>query len=190
MLLLKKNLHRIFLLKKEQNIKYKVNTFLIYEDLFRSFLSFISFIMLNCLLKKRVLLFFSYVLKLGSVDKSLLNNNLLCLIERLKSFNLDLIFQLNKVRVLKKEYTVLRSPFVYKKSREQFIIDKQNSSFFLGIGSVSWFKFMFLNDFFEKLLLSLNSISTLLIKVGYPIYDDGYPSDYHQLPYYPVCRYT
>jgi ribosomal protein S10 len=86
--------------------------------------------------KKTIVFSFSYILKLSSVDKSLLNNNLLNLIEKLKNFNSYITFQLNKIRNSKKEYTVLRSPFVYKKSREQFIIERQNSSFFLEVGLV------------------------------------------------------
>lgn len=80
----------------------------------------------------------------------------------IKGVNIDTSLIFSSVKTKKKKYTVLRSPFVHKKSKEQFFFEtfmgfftvnlKQKSIFILDYLEFAWVKLLIFPFFFKILV--------------------------------------
>lgn len=127
MLITKKTLHRLNFLKKQHYIFNLINYQLIY-CYFKNYsnILFGSLIYLALILKKKKEVSFIYNIKMTSPNYNTLvvrTQHFLNFVNRFKMFK---SMKTNYFKKKSKKYTLLRSPFVYSKSREQlhFIINK------------------------------------------------------------------
>lgn len=125
----------------------------------------------NCLLKKHIVvskvLKYFYGLKLNSVISYVIELNINYLIEFIFSINNFKAF--NSVKCyskLKHLYSVIRSPFVYKKSMEQFYFSSYKLKYETNIYQ---YNFLIKNyqKFFIKKELKKNSIFKFVFKITF-----------------------
>jgi ribosomal protein S10 len=145
MLLSKKLLHLVNFLKKQKvlktfflysicyNLKKKMTFFIVYLSVFKYFL------------KEKQLPSFLITFNLNVVNNFFFNNVLLKVFNVIKGVNIDTSLIFSSVKTKKKKYTVLRSPFVHKKSKEQFSFET-----FMGFFTVNLKqKSIFILDYLE-----------------------------------------
>ena len=118
MLLPKKIFHLLNFLKNKKktiffltylmfyNLKTFSDFFLIYLNLF------------NCFLKKKQSPFFLMTFKIDTLNSFFFNNILFKIFDLIKGIHSYFSFTYSSLKSTKKKYTVLRSPFVHKKSKE------------------------------------------------------------------------
>ena len=167
MLVSKKLLHLLFLLKKIKKIKKILSFYLFYTQIKSSLLYIIGLYSLSRVVIKKIIPFYLYIFKIKLSNSLLLNTTIFEIFEFLKAVNLNLYCQWSFIKSWKEKYTVLRSPFVYKKTKEQFCFENYISSFFfqLGIINVIFIEYLDLN--FKKLLKYSESFKLFIQKIIY-----------------------
>ena len=125
----------------------------------------------NCLFKKHnvvsKILNYSYNLKLNSVVSYIIELNVNYFIEFIFSFNNFKTFnKLKNYSKLKHLYSVLRSPFVYKKSMEQFYFSSYKLKYETN---TCQYNFLLKNyqNFFIKEELKKNSVFKFVFKITF-----------------------
>ena len=160
MIILKKKIHLFFLARSQKNIK---NSFLVY-NVWNYLMFFITALTLWATTKKKLKVNFVFFFKISVPDFRVLKSALVNYFDVFKQLDLAIKFQFNIVKVVKKYYTVLRSPFVYKKSKEQFIIENVKSFFFFNFGEVNFFSVNFLCWFLKHFIYLSSSVKVLIKK--------------------------
>jgi len=92
----------------------------------------------------------SYELKVKTSYLNTLDQCLLVTLENLIFFFKKCRIRIDYLKVLKKKLTVLRSPFVYKKSREQFIHERFGALVYLDLHKSN----LFYTDYFINTVLT------------------------------------
>lgn len=126
---------------------------------------FSSLIFSQIYLKKKWALYYEYQIKVTAPDLTILVSNLQNLIAYFysirQSFNIKIKYLKNK----HKKYTLLRSPFVHKKSREQLGVSFVNSKIYVIVEAINIFHGYYLDILIIKKLKQLISVKTNLIKI-------------------------
>lgn len=132
MLINKKLFHLFYFFKQSINIKKHYNLDLFYLVLKKknSITLYVALYFLNLFLKKKIInYYYNYKLKIVIPSKLIFDSILLMLFNYIKSkYFFKFKITHNFIAKTKKKYTILRSPFIYKKSQESFLIE-----YFLGI---------------------------------------------------------
>jgi len=163
MLLFKKLLHLLFLFRNQQNIKKRVIHLLFYNKKQKLIFRIVGLYFFTIALKKKLIPFFIYLFELQLPNLILFNRILFRFFEILNIFCLKLNFRFSYLNSLKKKYTMLRSPFIYKKSREQYFIEHLKGFIFWKIGFKNVI-FIECLDFFLKKIFGLSNFFLLHIK--------------------------
>ena len=143
MLILKNFIHVLYFLKKQNN-----NLFILLLYSFKQKILFYLAYLLNikCFLKYIHKTSFFFQFKVSVINKFFFNQILFKIFVCIKGVNVKIISNVSCVKKKKKSYTMLRSPFVHKKSKEQFVIEKFNGFFILCLKNQNNFFFI---DFIE-----------------------------------------
>lgn len=140
MLLKKKVFHLNYYVKKNINLYYK----LLGNKILNSFVSLHFYFFF----KKKIKVCYNYYIRIKIPNLTIFNSILAIFFNLSKNIHgIKLYF--NVIKKLKKYYTVLRSPFVYKSSQEHYLLEN-----FIGIIHISlkYTNFFFINyfEFFIK----------------------------------------
>jgi len=162
MLLSKKLIHLFNISKNQHKIKKFLDYSLLYINIKQVFLFYIGLIFLK-FFKKKLSPLYVFLFEIIVPDFMIFNRVLFKLFGLLKTIDLKIKFTFNSVNKFRKYYIVLRSPFVYKKSREQFIIEKIKGFFFFNIGHKNTFSVKYL-EFFFRGITGFSYSSKVLIK--------------------------
>jgi hypothetical protein len=162
MLLSKKILHILSIVQNQQNIIRSL-VFFFYVEVKKVLFIIIYLSIFNIFLKKKILPLYLYIFEIKLPNFILFNNIILKVYELLRSIDFSINFQLNFIKKKTKKITILRSPFVYKKTKEQFVFEKFKGYVFMYVGIKNIFIIEYL-DFFFKSLLGFSNIFKVLLK--------------------------
>jgi ribosomal protein S10 len=143
MLISKNFMHVLYFLKKQKKI-----LFILFSYAFKQKILFYLAYLLNIkfFLKNMYKPSFFFYFKISVLNKFFFNQVLFKIFDYIKGINVKIISNVSCVKKKKSVYTVLRSPFVHKKSKEQFVIEKFNGFFILCLKNQTNFFFI---DFIE-----------------------------------------
>jgi len=161
MLLTKKDLVLLFLQKKKKrNFKNQ----LVYHNLKFFYITSINTILGNCNSKEilKLNLCYSSKIKVKTNHSNTLNSFIVIALEILTILFKKSQIQIDYLPVLKQNVTVLRSPFVYKKTREQFTKKEYGVILRLNCNAYSP---LYLDYFINLLLSKLNSFLMSKIEI-------------------------
>ena len=161
MLLTKKDLVLLFLQKKK---KRNLKNHLVYYSLKKFYITSINTILGNCSRKEilKLNLCYSSKIKVKTNHLNTLDSFTVVVLEILTVLFKKSQIQIDYLPVLKQNVTVLRSPFVYKKTREQFT--KKEYGIILRL-NCNTYSPLYLDYFINLLLLKLNSFLMSKIEI-------------------------
>jgi ribosomal protein S10 len=112
--------------------------------------------------KKQRYFYTIFCLKIFVSDIIFLNRVITLIYNSVKAFSTTITFTSSYIKKKKKNYTVLRSPFVHKTSREQLGVDESVAEVNIKIGT----KTIIIINFVQHLLMRLNTcfFSKILLK--------------------------
>lgn len=124
MLLTKNFLHLTYLYKKNSNLGGLLNFSIFYTIITKQVLiSYTSIIFFSFFFKQKIVLSYYYFIKIKVPNLKIFNSTLISILCVLNNINVKVKLQLNVLKKSKNYFTTLRSPFVHKTSREQFIFE-------------------------------------------------------------------
>jgi hypothetical protein len=126
-MLTKKLLHLTYFLNKQTNIKLVLNFDLLYISSKKQLLNNYAFLTFFIFFKKQFIISCCYNIKFLTVNVIIFNSILIFFFNILKNLNIYTLVKSNIIKKKKKKYTIIRSPFVYKKAREQYALDRFTS---------------------------------------------------------------
>jgi len=162
MLLSKKILHILSRIQNQQSI-IRFQVFFFYIKLKKLLFIIIHLCVFNIFFKKKILPLYLYIFEIKLPNFILFNSIILKVYELFKSIDFHIYFQLNFVKKINKKLTILRAPFVYKKTKEQFVFEKFKGYIFIYIGIKNIFIIEYL-DFFFKALVGFSKVFKVLLK--------------------------
>lgn len=155
MLVNKKLVHLIQFILLQKKIKIIVNFRLFYTIVKSKLILFIvsGLFISQFFLSSKINIFYKYRIKMKVPDIAIFNNSIVNFLMLLSITKAENICSFNFLSATKKSFTLLRSPFVYKKSREQLMfkttlglitikINKDSNFFF-----IEYLDYFFLNQF-------------------------------------------
>lgn len=147
MLLSKKLLHLSNFIKKQKTIKPFLLSLVFYNLKTKNYLFIIYLNNFKYFLKKKHSPSFLMVFKINVLNNIFFNRILFKIFHLIKSINLIFFFKFSVLNSNKETYTILRAPFVHKKSKEQFFFKN-----FLGFFTLSLKKTnIFIIDYLENI---------------------------------------
>lgn len=167
-MLLKKKLFHLLNFLQDQKKTDLFLTYWVFYNLknFSSYL-FIYLSIVKCYLKKKQVPFFSITFKINVLHNFFFNNILFKVFDLIKSINFYFIFKYSGIKNIKKKYTILRSPFVHKKSKEQFFIQSLKGFFIFDFKKINIFFIEYLEVFWVESLIFLFAFKILVKKTMY-----------------------
>jgi len=166
MLLSKKLLHLVFICEQHKNVKRPNFSLVIYSKCLKlkifSVLSFYRFILVIKKQYKKTLLYYFFI---TTMDSTMFNSILIYIYNIIKSVKYFKTFKLGLNKNEIKKHTVLRSPFVHKKSREQFIFKKSIGYVSLKVLDSDIYFTQYIDFFIKKRLKALRSIKLFVKKI-------------------------
>ena len=167
MLLSKKIFHLLNFLKNQKTIIFFLRYFLFYNFKVSSIYFLIYLIFLKYFLKKKNNPLFFLFFKINVLNKFFFNSILIKIFAIFKELNVFLNINFKFLKKNRKNYTILRSPFVYKKSREQFFFDRFKGWFYLSLFSKNFFFIDYLENVLVKILVFPFLFKIIIKKIMY-----------------------
>jgi len=166
-MLIKKSLfNKLNFLKIQRNQINILNFNTVYSFLKNKKCTFFSSLIFSQIyLKKKWSLSCNYQIKATAPDSTILVSNLQNLLMYFYSTSHSFNININYLKNRYKKYTLLRSPFVHKKSREQLGVNFVKSKLRVSVKTVNIFHTYYLDNLILKKLKQLISIRTNLIKI-------------------------
>lgn len=110
---------------------------------------------------------YEYKIKLKALDTLIFNSSIVNFLNLLSSSGVQMFSSFNSLKKKKKHFTVLRSPFVYKKSREQFMFNTILGLVNVKVVDSNLFLLEYLDFFFTKKSKFCSSSDLIVTKVIY-----------------------
>jgi len=161
MLILKNFIHILFFLKNQKNCVFILILYITKKNIDFLISQILRF---NCYFKKKNQSSFFFRFKISTLNRFFFNRVILKLFDTLKTLDLKVIFKFNMIKKKRNTHTVLRSPFVYKSSREQFFFENFKGILTLSVKNK---KGCFLIEYIESILfkaLSFPFVFKIIIK--------------------------
>ena len=133
MLLSKTLLHLIYFFKNQTDLKIFLNFNLLYFVKTKVYINYIGLNFFQYFLKRLVKTSYCYCLKIKLSNLNVLNSILIFIFNILKNCNFKSSIKFSNLVRSKSYYSLLRSPFVYKSSQEQFICEYYTAIIFINI---------------------------------------------------------
>jgi hypothetical protein len=167
-MLLKKKLFHVLNFLKSKTSTTLFLTYWVFYNLknFSNYL-FIYLSLVKCCVKKKQLPFFLITFKVNVLHSFFFNNILFKIFDFIKKFNLYFTFKYSSIKSIKNKYTILRSPFVYKKSKEQFFFKSFKGFFTFDFKKINIFFVEYLEIFWIASILFIFPFKILVKKTIY-----------------------
>jgi len=169
-MLLPKNLFTIiYIIYNQKNIKVSTSYNLIYSILLNSFI--FNYIILNYLIfffKRHIKFLCTYNLKLAVPNWIIFNSIVLLIFKKFKNLHCFKKLKFNIIKKKIKRYTLLRSPFKYKKSREYLGYSSYIGIIGIEYNIITFFTMFYLEFYILQILekiLKFNFIINRSIKI-------------------------
>jgi ribosomal protein S10 len=149
MLISKKFIHVILFIKKQKNNLFVLVIYVLKKKI-TNYASYL--VQIKSFLKKKNNLSFIFQFKVSVLNNFFFNRIVLKIFDVFKNINVKVFSKFSCVNSKKKNYTILRSPFVYKKSKEQFFFERFKGFFTISLKNQ---KNLFFIDYIETVCFKL-----------------------------------